>query len=125
MGRGSLCFQLRVDVHRNTEGDALPDVRPYIPGTPHNPPSPVTLRYPIVLTPRQKAEYFVERQAFNLLGMLKNPMILMMVAMGGLVLGMPYIIKNLDPEVVKEMNDRHTRYSGIQNALQSGNLREG
>lgn len=85
----------------------------------------MTLRYPIVLTPRQKAEYFVERQAFNALGMLKNPMVMMMVGMGALVLGMPYIMKNLDPELVKEVNGRQARYSGLQNAVQSGDYRGG
>lgn len=76
-------------------GDAFPDVHPYIPGTPHNPPSAVSLQYPIALTPRQKANYFTERQSFNVLGMLQNPMILMMAAMGVLVLGLPYLIVSL------------------------------
>ena len=107
------------------KGDALPDVRPYVPGTPHDPPSSVTLRYPIILTPRQKAEYFVERQSFNALGMLKNPMVLMMIVMGGMVLAMPYIMKNLDPELVKEVNQSQARYSGLQSAMQSGDYRGG
>ena len=71
---------------------AIPDVYPYIPGTPHSPPSNITLPYPILLHPRQKNQYFVERQSFNVMGMLGNPMILMMVVTGVLVFAMPYIM---------------------------------
>ena len=81
--------QLRVDVPTK---DAKPDIRPYVPGTPHNPPSSILLPYPITLAPRNKNVYFVERETFNVLGMLRNPMVLMMVGMGVLLLGMPYIM---------------------------------
>ncbi|KAH8112105.1 hypothetical protein DFH11DRAFT_538436 [Phellopilus nigrolimitatus] len=114
---------LRVDVHPS--GEAHPDVRPYVLGTPHNPPSPISLQYPIVLKPRRKADYFVERQSFNALGMLQNPMVLMMVVTGVLVVGMPYLMKNLDPEVTKEMNERQAKFSSIQNAMQTGDFRGG
>ncbi|KAI5118631.1 hypothetical protein M0805_006998 [Coniferiporia weirii] len=114
---------LRVDVYPT--GEALPTARPYIPGTPHNPPSSVSLRYPVVLAPRQKADYFIERQSFDVLGMLRNPMVLMMLVMGVLMLGMPYIMKNLDPEMMKEVNGRQARYSNIQNAVQTGDFRGG
>ncbi|EJD04925.1 uncharacterized protein FOMMEDRAFT_81026 [Fomitiporia mediterranea MF3/22] len=113
----------RVDVH--SPGESLPDVRPYVQGTPHNPPSTITLQYPIALTPRQKANYFVEPQSFNALGMLQNPMVLMMLVMGVLVIGLPYLIKNLDPEVAKELNERQSRVSGIQSSIQSGDFRSG
>ena len=33
--------------------------------------------------------------------------------------------KNLDPEVAKEVNERQARYSNIQNAMTSGDLRGG
>ncbi|KAL5520359.1 hypothetical protein ACEPAG_9583 [Sanghuangporus baumii] len=108
---------LRVDVYPFNE--SLPDVRPYIPGTPHNPPSTVSLQYPIVLMPRQKANYFVEMQSFNALGMLRNPMVLMMLVTAVLVFGMPYLIKSLDPDIAKELNERQARMAGIQSAVQS------
>ena len=76
----------------SSSGDAFPDVHPYILGTPHNPPSSISLHYPITLTPRQKLDYFVEKQSFNALGMLQNPMILLMGVMGVLVIGLPYLI---------------------------------
>ncbi|KAL5498210.1 hypothetical protein ACEPAH_2340 [Sanghuangporus vaninii] len=114
---------LRVDVYPS--GESLPDVRPYIPGTPHNPPSTVSLQYPIVLTPRHKANYFVEMQSFNALGMLRNPMVLMMLVTAVLVFGMPYLIKSLDPDIAKELNERQARMVGIQSAVQSGDFRSG
>lgn len=83
--------KLRVDVPPSSQ-QGLPDVRPYVPGTPHNPPSTVTLPYPVVLSARQKAQFFVERQSFNALSMLQNPMMLMMGVTGVLVLAMPYIM---------------------------------
>ena len=78
--------QVRIDVQENEV-----EVRPYAPGTPLNPPSTITLSYPISLVPRQKHAYFVPRETFNLLGMLSNPMMLMMIAAGGMMLGMPYL----------------------------------
>ena len=85
--------KLRIDVY--SSGDAFPDVHPYILGTPHDPPSPVTLQYPIILTPRQKLNFFIEKQSFNAFGMLQNPMILLMGVMGVLVLGLPYLIVSI------------------------------
>ena len=82
-------LKLRIDV---LPSEAVPEVRPYLPGTPLSPPSPVLLAYPIILTARQKANYFVEPESFNLLGMLRNPMVLMMVVTGALVMGMPYLM---------------------------------
>lgn len=88
--------QLRIDVRSDPKSQL--QVRPYVAGTPHNPPSTVVLPYPITLTPRLKNVYFVEAEAFNLLAMLKNPMILMMVVTGGLVMAMPYIMVNVHLE---------------------------
>ena len=46
----------------------------------------------MTLVPRAKNQYFVEHQSFNVMGMLRNPMIMMMVATGVLVVAMPYIM---------------------------------
>ena len=96
--------QLRVDVPKEssllekphlsshvpiTDGEALPgptvvvpsvEVRPYLPGTSFSPspPHPV-LVYPILLTARQRKEYFAPPGSFDILPMLKNPMVMMMV----------------------------------------------
>lgn len=82
--------QVRIDVQENEA-----EIRPYAPGTPLNPPSPIALSYPISLIPRQKHVYFVPRETFNLLGMLSNPMMLMMIAAGGMMFGLPYLTVSL------------------------------
>lgn len=84
--------QLRIDVSQSSD---VPEVRPYIPGTPLNPPSPLQLLYPIKLTPRHRNNFFVPPQSFNALGMLQNPMMLMMVFGGGMMLAMPYLVVRL------------------------------
>ncbi|EPQ60854.1 hypothetical protein GLOTRDRAFT_124598 [Gloeophyllum trabeum ATCC 11539] len=114
--------KLRVDV---SDSDSLPEVRPYIPGTPLSPPSQVMLPYPILLAPRQRNNYFVPRQTFNLLGMFQNPMMLMMVAAGAMMLGAPYLLKSLDPEALEDFKARQAKYSGIQNSIQSGDFKAG
>jgi hypothetical protein len=84
-----LFLQLRLDVTNSTL-EVL--VRPYVPGTPLNPPSPVLLPYPVVLVPREKSVYFVPPETFNLVTMMSNPMMLLMVLGGGMMLAMPYLM---------------------------------
>lgn len=114
--------QLRVDVF---ETETLPEVRPYIPGTPLSPAAVVTLPYPIVLAPRQRNDYFVPRQSFNLLAMFQNPMMLLMLGMGGLVVAMPYLMKNMDPAMLQDFQKRQARIGSLQSSLQSGDLSGG
>ena len=71
------------------QAETLPEVRPYFPGTPLSPPSAVTLSYPITLSARGKFDYFVPRESFNVLAMFKNPMMMLMLVAGGLVLFTP------------------------------------
>ncbi|KAF9443708.1 hypothetical protein P691DRAFT_841061, partial [Macrolepiota fuliginosa MF-IS2] len=70
---------LRVDVTNETV-----NAYPYTLGTPFNPPSTVSLPYPLKLTPKEKLDFFVPPQSFNLYSLLTNPMVLF--AVGGLVL---------------------------------------
>ncbi|KAF8203043.1 hypothetical protein BJ912DRAFT_920251 [Pholiota molesta] len=114
--------QLRIDVN-NSEPSV--EVRPFLPGTPLNPPSTLLLPYPIVLTPRERYVYFVPPERFNLAGMLSNPMMLLMVGGAGMMLAMPYLIKNLDPEALEEFKEQQAKLGGIQNALQSGDIKSG
>ncbi|KZT06892.1 uncharacterized protein LAESUDRAFT_736743 [Laetiporus sulphureus 93-53] len=114
--------KLRVDVF---ETDSLPEVRPYIPGTPLSPPSAIALPYPIVLTARKKNDYFAPPQSFNLLGTLQSPMMLMMLSMGAMMLAMPYLMKNMDPEVLQDFNKRQSRIGSLQSSLQSGDISGG
>ncbi|KAI0936255.1 hypothetical protein AcW1_000539 [Taiwanofungus camphoratus] len=115
--------KLQVDVF---ETESSPEVRPYFPGTPLYPKTAITLPYPIVLSARQKNDYFIPRQSFNLLGMFKgNPMMLMMLGMGALVLLMPSLMKNMDPEMLQDMRQRQARINTLQSSLQTGDLSTG
>ncbi|KAF5382920.1 hypothetical protein D9757_006372 [Collybiopsis confluens] len=112
--------QLRVDV-----SDSEVEAHPYIPGTAMNPASTLALSYPLKLSARQKSNYFVPVESFNIMGMLKNPMILMMIFAGGLVLGMPYLMKNLDPESLEDFKKEQVKISHAQSALTSGDFKSG
>jgi len=57
-----------------------------------NPPSSVILPYPVLLTPREKQNYFIPPDSFNLGAMLSNPMMLLMVGGAGMMLAMPYLM---------------------------------
>jgi hypothetical protein len=99
----------RIDINQNSVSPV--EVRPYILGIPMNPPSNVILPYPLSIAAKEKYVYFLPRQSFNLGGMLSNPMMLAMLACGVLVLAMPYIMKNLDPEVLEEFKREQGRLS--------------
>lgn len=51
-----------------------------------------TLPYPLNLQAKRKLDFFVPEASFNMLGMLNNPMMLMMGATGLIVLGLPYLM---------------------------------
>ena len=85
----SFQFQLRIDVNNK---ESFPVVRPYVPGTPLDPPANVTLPYPITLTPREKQNYNVPTESFNVVAMLSNPMMLLMAFAGVMVFAMPYLM---------------------------------
>ncbi|KAG8771702.1 hypothetical protein FRC15_003256 [Serendipita sp. 397] len=62
--------------------------------------------------------------------MLQSPMVLMMGITGLLVLAVPYLMKNMDPETLKEFQDQQQKMtkmqsnmdlsSGLSNLLSSG-----
>jgi len=114
--------QLRIDV---VDPVSAPEVRPYVVGTPLNPPSTALLPSPIALTPRQKHAYFVPHETFNLVAMLSNPMMLMMIFGGAMMLAMPYLMKNMDPEAMEEFKEQHAKVSGFQSAIANGDLKSG
>ncbi|KAH7924861.1 hypothetical protein BV22DRAFT_1034652 [Leucogyrophana mollusca] len=114
--------QMRVDV---SDSESIPEVRSYIFGTPLTSHSAVKLSYPVVLTPRHKNKYFMPRESFNLLGMFQNPMMMIMVLTGVMMLGMPYIMKNLDPQTLEELQGRQAKVASIQSSMQSGDFKSG
>ncbi|TFY79375.1 hypothetical protein EWM64_g4638 [Hericium alpestre] len=114
--------KLRIDVPSNAE---LPKVRPYIAGTPMNPPSPIKLPYPIRISARQRNTYFVPREGFNVLGMFQNPMMMMMAAAGVMMLATPYLMKSMDPEMVQEFQQNQAKMANLQSSLQTGDIKSG
>jgi len=120
VSRDHVFDQLRIDIP--PEDDSTPEVSPYNVGTPLNPRSPIKLLYPIKLVPRQRKSYFVPHQSFNVVQMFQNPMMLIMVFGGLMMLAMPYITKNLDPALLQEAQQNQAK---LTTALQSGDLKSG
>ncbi|EAU92891.1 hypothetical protein CC1G_03678 [Coprinopsis cinerea okayama7 len=113
---------VRVDV---LKGESKPEIRPYVQGTPLDPPSTVLLPYPVTLSAKESFVYFKPPESFNLVSMLSNPMMMMMVVGGVMMLGMPYLMKNLDPEALEELKKNQAQMAGVQNALAAGDLKGG
>ncbi|KAJ6627221.1 hypothetical protein B0H10DRAFT_1996116 [Mycena sp. CBHHK59/15] len=111
--------QARIDVLESTF-----EARPYTIGTPLDPASPV-LFTKLSLPARQRHIYFVPIDSFNLLGMVQNPMTMMVLFVGAMVLAMPYLMKNMDPETMKEFSEQRGKMSQMQDAVASGNLTAG
>ncbi|KAK7463762.1 hypothetical protein VKT23_007101 [Stygiomarasmius scandens] len=111
--------QLRVDVQDETTAE----VRTYVAGTPLNPPSSFLLPYPVALEAKGKYNYFVPPESFNLMGMLGSPMMLIMIFGGAMVLGLPYLMKNMDPESLAEFKEQQAKMSQMQNAMTSGDFK--
>ncbi|KAI9034002.1 hypothetical protein CLU79DRAFT_726597 [Phycomyces nitens] len=59
--------------------------------------------HPFELKAKLEAEYFIKKQGFNILGMFKNPMFLMLGFSAVIMFIMPKMMKNLDPEAMKEI----------------------
>ncbi|EIW86556.1 hypothetical protein CONPUDRAFT_95162 [Coniophora puteana RWD-64-598 SS2] len=114
--------QLLLDV---ADSESTPDVRSHIMGTSYSPSTSANLPYPVVLVPRHKNNYFTPHESFNLLGMFQNPMMLIMVLTGAMMLAMPYIMKNLDPQTLEELKGQQARVTSLQNSLQNGDLNAG
>ncbi|TFK30613.1 hypothetical protein FA15DRAFT_662618 [Coprinopsis marcescibilis] len=117
--------QLRIDVLSDSP---TPEVRPYLPATPLNPPVKALLAYPITLSAKDRFAYFNPPQSFNIVSMLSNPMMLMMVFGGVMMLAMPYLMKNLDPEALASLEPRSDQShptAEAQSAFASGDFKGG
>ncbi|ADV25245.1 hypothetical protein I305_05458 [Cryptococcus gattii E566] len=87
------------------------------------PVSAVSLPYPLVLEPVAKENYFVPQSGMNMLGLLKSPMVLMMLFSGIMMWAMPKLLTNMDdPEFSKEMAETRQKMQGIQNGDWTGAL---
>ncbi|CDS05025.1 hypothetical protein LRAMOSA07554 [Lichtheimia ramosa] len=63
-----------------------------------------TVEQPLELRAKAVANYFMQRQGFNVFGLFKNPMFLMLGVSGLMLLVMPKMMQNLDPEALKEIS---------------------
>lgn len=69
------------------------------------------LPYPLQIRPERKAEYFQQREPYNFWGLLKNPMVIMMGITAFMVIVMPRMMSNMDPEELEEMKRMQSKMS--------------
>ncbi|PHH64032.1 hypothetical protein CDD81_5137 [Ophiocordyceps australis] len=69
-------------------------------------------------------QYYLERPGFSVLGILKNPMILMGLVSMLIFIGMPYLMENMDPEMKAEF-EAQQRKGGPMAAMMGGNAQAG
>jgi hypothetical protein len=62
-----------------------------------------SIPHPLELTAHASYQYYEPRQGFSLLAIFKNPMLLMMLVMGGMMFIMPKMMEGLDPEQKEQM----------------------
>jgi len=101
------------------EGENATKVLPHIPGTvlsTYSPPLP----YPIKISAVSRHNFFVPHESFNLFAMFGNPMMLMMLVGAVLVFATPYLAKSLDPEALKEIQDKSSRLAVEQKRTKGG-----
>eukprot|EP00922_Rhytidocystis_sp_ex-Travisia-forbesii_P012605 GHVS01018993.1.p1 GENE.GHVS01018993.1~~GHVS01018993.1.p1 ORF type:complete len:255 (-),score=30.19 GHVS01018993.1:119-883(-) len=63
-----------------------------------------TVMYPLKLTPASQQSYFMKREEFNVLALVKNPMMLIGLVCMGLMVLLPKVQSSLDPEALQEMS---------------------
>lgn len=78
-----------------SQAEPYASVYAYVPGTPLAPAPLLTTGYPIVISAKDKNGYFLEHEAFDPLAMLKNPMMMIMIATGVLLFATPYLMVSL------------------------------
>lgn len=84
----------------------------------HLRPSQVALlKYPLEMKPISYAQYFQVREKFNILEMLKSPMVLMMVLPLLMLVVLPKMMNMNDPEFKKEMEQSMNMLNTGQNSF--------
>lgn len=74
---------------------------------------------PLELRPLVRQNYIIPRQSFSLFGMLKSPMMLLSLGSLVLVFVLPKMAANMDPEVVKELQQRQTQKSEVMERVEN------
>eukprot|EP00536_Pseudo-nitzschia_multiseries_P008167 jgi/Psemu1/319318/estExt_fgenesh1_pm.C_2030013 len=64
------------------------------------------LKYPLVIHPKGSYQYFETKRGFSIFGLLRNPMVIMMLFSVGLMVAMPKMMEGLDPEEKARMKEQ-------------------
>jgi hypothetical protein len=72
--------------------DANPHVQLFQPGKSPLATSSPSLRYPIILYPLGKEDYYTVKGGINILGLFKSPIVLMMLFSGGMMYALPKLM---------------------------------
>ena len=64
------------------------------------------LKYPLVINPKGTYQYFETKKGFSIFGLLRNPMVIMMLFSVGLMVVMPKMMDGLDPEEKAKMKEQ-------------------
>ena len=73
---------------------------------------------PFVITPLITHTYYLEREPFNYMSYLKNPMVIMMILTGLMVFVMPRMLNSMDPEELAQIKAAQKNYS-IQGIMEN------
>jgi hypothetical protein len=61
------------------------------------------MKYPLVLNPKGTYQYFQTKKGFSIFSLIKNPMVMMMLFMVGMMVVMPKMMEGMDPEEKAKM----------------------
>ncbi|GFZ42763.1 hypothetical protein JCM24511_00481 [Saitozyma sp. JCM 24511] len=99
-------------------------VQAHFPSRQALPPSSPSLPYPIQLHAIVREDYYHTAVGMNILGMLKNPMVLMMLFSAGMMYFLPKLMASveMDPDMAREMAETRKKMHGMQNMDWAGSL---
>jgi len=72
------------------------------------------VQVPLILKPERIAEYFDEYEGFNLGGIMKNPMFIMLGFTALMAFAVPKMMANLDPEALRELQNPNGQAQPIE-----------
>ncbi|WVF66886.1 hypothetical protein IAT40_001629 [Kwoniella sp. CBS 6097] len=100
-------------------------VQAYNPTRNALPPTSASMAHPLVLSAVGKEDYFTPKGGMNIVGMLKNPMVLMMLFSGIMMYALPKLtasMADMDPEMAKDMAETRKKMQGVQSMDWAGSL---
>ncbi|KAK6907131.1 hypothetical protein I203_101121 [Kwoniella mangroviensis CBS 8507] len=100
-------------------------IQPFYPAKAPLPISSTSLAHPLMITPLAREDYFTPKGGMNILGMLKSPMVLMMLFSAVMLFALPKLtasMADMDPEMAKEMAETREKMKGFQNMDLAGSL---